>query len=553
METDCDLATLRLLPIEEVAERAGFAPTSVEPYGRHKAKIDLGALGPFEDATGRRGRLVAVTATNPTPRGEGKTVTAIALVDALSSLGKRAMGTLRQPSLGPIFGKKGGATGGGRAQIAPRDDINLHFTGDFHAVAVAQNLLAAMVDNQLYRDNPLGLDPAQIDCARAIDVEDRALRRIVTGVGLANGSIERKSAFEMVAASEVMAIVAQAAGRADLKRRLGNIAVGWARDGRIVRASELKAEGAMAALLARAVEPNLVQTLEGNPVLVHTGPFANVATGNSSVIADKMALGHADYVVTEAGFGTDSGFEKLVDVKCRGVGYRPEVAIVVVTVRALKWQGTPPDRVTPEGALRVGCANLVQHVENVRAFGCPCIVAINVFDSDTEEDLRTLEEVTKGLGVDVVRSRAYQRGGEGALDLARTVLHVLDAQHAGASPLYPLSWSLRDKIAAVATKIYGAADVELSEQANRRIDRLEAQGYGSLPICIAKTPSSLSHDPKLRNRPSGFTFPVDQVRLFAGAGFVVPIAGSVLAMPGLPEVPAAESIDVDELGRVSGI
>jgi formate--tetrahydrofolate ligase len=552
MDRDLEVARRApLRPIREIAARIGLAESTIEPHGWFVAKIGWNAIAGDEAGGGALGQLVAVTAMSPTVFGEGKTVTAIGLVDALNRLGRRALGTLRQPSLGPIFGRKGGASGAGRAQVAPREDINLHFTGDLHAVAAAQNLLAAMADNHLYHGNSLGLVGSEIDVRRSVDVNDRALRHVTLRLGRPNGGATRDGAFDLVAASEVMAALAQAAGPGDLKRRLARIVVGSSNDGRFVTAAALRAEGAMAALLVHALEPNLVQTLEGNPVLVHTGPFANVALGNSSVIADRFALRHAPIVVTEAGFGTECGFEKLVDVKCRLAGYQPEAAVVVVTVRALRWHGGG-NGAHDTASIRAGCANLAKHLENVAAFGCPAVVAINVFESDSEEELRAVEEEVKARGATAVRSDAYRGGGTGALDLARAVLDALGGQHR-AVPIYPLGWDLRRKIELVARRMYGAGGVEFSDAANRRIDRYERGGFGELPICIAKTASSLSHDPELRNRPEGFVFPIHDVRLYAGAGYVLPLAGSVVTMPGLPEVPAAESIDVDDHGRIHGV
>jgi formate--tetrahydrofolate ligase len=524
----------------------------LEPFGRDMAKIRLDAMSAFEDGGATRARLVAVTAMSPTPHGEGKTVTAIGLVDALNRTGKVAIGTLRQPSLGPIFGLKGGATGGGLAQLVPSDDINLHFTGDFHAVAAAQNLLAAMVDNHVFHGNRLRLDPARIYCNRTIDVEDRALRHVMLGVGQNRDAGVREAAFDIVAACETMAVLAQSSGRDDLKRRLSRMVVGRSREGRLVTAAELAAEGAMAALLRHALEPNLVQTLEGNPVLVHAGPFANVAPGNSSVIADRIALGRADYVVTEAGFGTDCGFEKLVDVKCRTAGYLPDMAVLVVTVRALRWHGSNGDDEGGAEAIRRGCANMVKHAENIAAFGCPCIIALNVFEGDTEQDLAIVEEEAARIGLPIARSRAFSDGGAGTHELAEAVLDVPPGSSL-TRPLYPLDWELRKKIVTVATRIYGADSVTFSEAANRDLDRYETHGFGDLPICIAKTSSSLSHDSKLRNRPTGFVFPIEAVRLYAGAGYVMPLAGPILTMPGLPREPRAEAISVDRDGSVRGL
>lgn len=521
-------------PIEAIADAAGFTRERLDLHGRFMAKVRLDA----SDASRPRGKLVAITAINPTPHGEGKTVTAIGLVDALARIGKRAIGTLRQPSLGPIFGVKGGATGSGRASLVPADAINLHFTGDFHAIASAQNLLAAMTDNHVFHDNALGI--AQVTCNRAIDMNDRALRRVVLG---AHTKTSRESAFDIVAASETMSALSLADDLADLERRLARMVVGFRADGSTVTCAELHAHGAMTALLRDAIAPNLVQTSEGNPVLVHTGPFANVATGNSSVIADRIALAHADIVVTESGFGSDCGFEKLVDLKCRSAGYAPALAVIVASARALKFHGA--------GDARAGCANLQKHVENVRAFGLPCVVAINVFDGDAEDDLRAIEERAASFGCVAVRSHVHERGGEGGEELARVVCEALGDAHA--APIYSLDWDLRRKIDTIATRVYGAANVRRSEDAERTIDALESRGFGGLPICIAKTPASLSHDAKLLNRPTDFTFPIESVRLYAGAGYVLALAGSIMTMPGLPEKPGAEAIGVDARGFIHGL
>ena len=559
MRRDLDIAhSVTLQPIEAIADRAGLPRELVVPFGRDVAKISLDALSAFAGVDARRGRLVAVTAMTPTPHGEGKTVTAIGLVDGLNRVGKRAVGALRQPSLGPIFGVKGGATGGGRSQVVPRDAINLHFTGDFHAVAAAQNLLAAMTDNHFFHGNALGLDAAQISCRRALDMNDRSLRKTTLAVGGSGHSVRHHTGFDIVAACETMAVLAQARNRSDLKKRLGSMLIGLSNEGRPVTAKEIRADGAMAALLNRAIEPNLVQTLEGNPVLVHTGPFANVALGNSSVIADMIGLAHADYVVTEAGFGTDCGFEKLVDVKCRGGSYQPAAAVIVVTVRALQWHGEPGEakpsshaRRDPE-TVRAGCANLAKHIENVMATGCPAVVAINQFESDTEEELAVVEAEAKRLGARVVRSQVHRLGGEGAVDLAEAVLAAV-GEGSNVAPLYPLDSSIADKIATLAKRIYGADGVHFSDEAKVRIDDCERHGYGGLPICVAKTSASLSHDGKLRGRPEGFTFPIEDVRVYAGAGYVLALAGPVMTMPGLPTSPAAESIDVGDDGRVTGL
>jgi formate--tetrahydrofolate ligase len=560
MSTDLEIAQkVKLRPIQEIAAKAGIADDWLEPYGRFKAKVRIDASS---GKSGARGKLIGVTSMNPTPYGEGKTVTTIGLVDALNRIGKRTIGTIRQPSLGPIFGIKGGATGGGQAQVAPMEDINIHFTGDFHAVAAAQNLLAAMADNHLFQGNPLKLNPKEIYVGRTVDMNDRVLRHVAVGLGANANGVTREAAFDIVAACEIMALLTLSADLMDLKARLGRMIVGQSRDKRLVTAGDLRAAGALTVLLRDTVKPNLVQTLEGSPVLVHTGPFGNVAPGNSSVVADRLALGLADYVVTESGFGSECGFEKLVDLKCRDAGYQPSAAVVVVSTRALKWHGggikNPKDREeartpNPE-AIRRGCANMAKHIENVRMVGCPCVVAINVFESDTDAEVAVIVEEAKRAGAAAAaRSEVHGRGGAGGEEVARALLSVLEGPPAKIEPLYPLDWDIRKKIHAVATRAYGAASVIYSEAANRRIDFYESKGYGKLPLCIAKTPSSLSHDAKEKNRPEGFAFPIEEVRLYAGAGYILPLAGSIMTMPGLPEVPAAEGMDIDADGTIRGL
>jgi formate--tetrahydrofolate ligase len=559
MKSDIEIAqSVRLQPIQVIAERAGIPEAWLEPYGRTKAKIHapIGTEPPR-----RKGRLIGVTSMNPTPYGEGKTVTSIGLVDALNRIGKKTLGTIREPSLGPVFGIKGGATGGGFSQIVPMEEINLHFTGDFHAVATAQNLLSAMADNHLFQKNRTGIDVKEVYCNRTVDMNDRALRHVMLGLGPSTNGVSREAHFDIVAASEVMAALTLATDLMDLKNRLGRIVIGRTRDKRLVTAGDIRAAGAMAVLLKEAVKPNLVQTLEGNPVLVHAGPFGNVAPGNSSVVADRLALSLADYVVTESGFGSECGFEKLVDLKCRGAGYGPEAAVVVVSTRALKWHGggikNAKDRDEARrpnvDAVRRGSANMAKHIENVRMAGCPCVVAINVFDTDSVEEIAAIAEEAKRCGaIRVAKSEVHARGGAGGEELARAVLEALD-HPASVEPLYPLEWDIRKKIHAVATRAYGAASVSYSDTANRRIDFYESLGHGSLPICVAKTPNSLSHDPKLLNRPEGFVFPIEEVRLYAGAGYILPLAGSIMTMPGLPDVPAAEGIDIDADGTIRGL
>ena len=549
-----------LREITQIAAAAGIEPSELETYGRHKAKVDLSVL---ERLRGKPdGRYIMVTAITPTPLGEGKTVTNISLALGLAKLGRKVINTLRQPSMGPIFGVKGGATGGGRAQVEPREGINFHFTGDIHAVGTAHNLLASLVDNHLYYNNPLGFDPKEIYWNRSIDMNDRTLRRIVIGLGGSPNGITRESGFDITAASEVMTILALSEGYADLKKRLGSILVGESRAGEAILARQMGAEGPMGALLADALKPNLVQTSEGTPCLIHTGPFANVAHGNSSVIADRIALKLAEFVVTEAGFGSDMGAEKFVNIKCRASGLKPHLAVLVVTVRALKMHGgafknirTEKTKVEQENveAVRAGCANLEKHIENLLLLGLPVVVAINRFPSDTKAEIAAIQERALAAGAkEAVPHEGVLRGGEGAVALAEAVVRH-SAEPAPMKFLYETSLSIEEKIRVVATKMYGAGSIELSPKVKRRIAFFEKAGLGGLPICVAKTPASLSHDPKLLNRPSGFKFPITDILAAAGAGFVYPMAGEIMMMPGLPADPAAAHIDIDDRGHISGI
>jgi len=558
--SDLDIARrARLIRIEALAESIGLLPDEVEPHGRYKAKIALKALDRIKDRPD--GRLIGVTGINPTALGEGKTVVTIGLTQGLRKIGKKALSTLRQPSMGPVFGVKGGATGGGYSQVLPLEEINLHFTGDFHAVATAHNLLAAMVDNHLFQGNKLGLDPDAVLWRRSLDLNDRALRRVRIGVGGGNNGVERETGFDITASSEVMAILSLSTGLADLKERLGRILVGSTRDGRLVRASDLRAHGAMAAVLREAIKPNLVQNLEGGGAIVHCGPFANVAHGNNSILADRMALKLADYVVTESGFGSECGAEKLFDIKCRVSGNVPSVSVIVCSIRALKLHGGAAidtkdsatwKRPDPEAARR-GCANLAKHIENIRLFGLPAVVAINRFDSDSAEEIAVVREAAVAAGASAaVPVEVWAKGGEGGVALAEAVLAACEAP-AKFRPLYELDSTIEEKIDLIARKVYGAASVSYTEPARARIEFLRREGYGKLPICMAKTPLSLSHDPKLKGRPEGFVLPISEVRIAAGAGFIYPLVGSIMTMPGLPPVPAAESIDLDENGQVTGL
>jgi len=546
-------ATMR--PIGEVATgRLGIPDEALSPYGRYKAKISLDYVASLADKP--NGKLVLVTAITPTPAGEGKTTTTVGLGDALNHIGKKAILCLREPSLGPSFGMKGGAAGGGYAQVVPMEDINLHFTGDFHAIGAANNLLAAMVDNHIYWGNELGIDSRRVTWRRGLDMNDRALRSIVSSLGgIANG-FPREDGFDIVVASEVMAIFCLASDLHDLKRRLADIIVAQTRARAPVRAGELKAAGAMAVLLKDAMAPNLVQTLENNPAFIHGGPFANIAHGCNSVIATKTALKLADYVVTEAGFGADLGAEKFFDIKCRKAGLKPAAAVVVATVRALKMHGgVARDALKAENvaALEAGFANLARHLENLKQFGVPAVVSVNRFSADTEAEHRKLKELCAGLGVEAVIADHWANGGEGAADLARAVVKIADSGQAEFRFLYPDDMPLRDKIKTIAQKIYRAKDIACDNAVENRLAELQKGGFGHFPICIAKTQYSFSTDANAKGAPSDHILPVREIRLSAGAEFVVAICGEIMTMPGLPRVPSANSIDLTEDGRITGL
>jgi formate--tetrahydrofolate ligase len=557
---DLDIARkAALIRIEALAESIGLLPDEIEPYGRHKAKIRLEALDRLQGRPD--GRYVCVTGINPTPLGEGKTVTTIGLAQSLRRLGHRALSTLRQPSMGPVFGVKGGATGGGHAQVVPAEEINLHFTGDFHAVAAAHNLLAALIDNHLHQGNSLGLDPEGLLWRRTLDLNDRALRRVRVAVGGGSAGIERDTGFDITAASEVMAILSLAQSPRDLKDRLGRILVGVGRDGRGVRARALEAHGAMAAVLRDALKPNLVQNLEGGGAIIHCGPFANVAHGNNSVLADRIALKLADFVVTESGFGSECGAEKLFDIKCRVSGIVPAAAVIVCSVRAIKLHGgatiearDPSTWRRPDAAaVTRGCANLAKHIENIRAFGLPAVVAINRFEGDSPAEIEEVAGRARQSGAfAAVPAEVFSRGGAGGMELAQAVVEATRAPSAF-RPLYDLDLGLEQKIETIARTIYGAADVSFSDAARARLDFCRREGLAGLPICMAKTPLSLSHDPKLKGRPEGFTLPVTEVRVAAGAGYVYPLVGSIMTMPGLPARPAAAGIDLSDDGTITGL
>ena len=543
----------KMLPIAKVAEKLGLTDEDLIPYGRYKAKINHKLI----HSDRPDGKLILVTAISPTPAGEGKTTTSVGLADALNAMGKKTMLCLREPSLGPVFGVKGGAAGGGYAQVVPMEDINLHFTGDIHAIGTANNLLAAMIDNSIQQGNPLNIDPRRIAWKRCMDMNDRQLRFIVDGLGGKVNGTPREDGFDITVASEVMAIFCLATDLADLKDRLSRIVCAYTYDGQPVTAGQIGAAGAMAALLKDAIDPNLVQTLENNPAIIHGGPFANIAHGCNSVTATKLSLKLADYVVTEAGFGADLGAEKFLDIKCRMADLHPSAVVLVATVRALKSHGgvTKPDLNKPNvEAVRKGAANLERHIDNIKnGFGLPVCVAINAFPTDTPEEMAVIEEVCAKAGVKCALSEVFAKGGEGGKALAETVLSIMPEAPQPIQYTYDLGASLPEKIEAVAKKIYRADGVTYTPAAKKMLDDLAAMGYGELPICIAKTQYSFSDNAKLTGAPTGFKMNVREVRLSAGAGFVVVICGSIMTMPGLPKHPAAMDIDVDAEGRITGL
>ena len=542
----------RMLPITEVAAKAGLAEEQLECYGRHKAKVDIHSLKDLP----QKGKLVLVTAINPTPAGEGKTTTSVGLADALCGMGKNALLCLREPSLGPVFGVKGGAAGGGRAQVVPMEDINLHFTGDFHAIGAANNLCAAMLDNHIKQGNSLGIDPRRIVWKRCVDMNDRQLRNVVDGLGgIANG-MPREDGFDITVASEVMAAFCMASDLMDLRDRLGRMVIAYTYDRQPVTVADIHAQGAMAALLKDAIKPNLVQTLEGNPAFVHGGPFANIAHGCNSVEATTTAMRLADYVVTEAGFGADLGAEKFLDIKCRATGLAPSAVVLVATVRALKYNGgVAKDALTEENleALEAGMPNLLRHVSNIKGvWGLPVVVAINAFPTDTPAELALVEQRCNELGVNVALSEVWAKGGEGGRALAEEVLRLCD-EPSDFRFAYELDEPLAKKVEDIATRVYHADGVDFAPKAARMLRQLEEQGFGGLPVCMAKTQYSFSDDPKLLGAPEGFRITVRDLRVSAGAGFVVALTGDIMTMPGLPRVPAAEKIDVTPDGRITGL
>lgn len=556
--TDIEIAQKnKMIPVAEVAAKIGITADKLENYGPYKAKITFEELRALQEkAASKPGKLILVTAVTPTPAGEGKSTVSIGLADGLNKIGKKTVVALREPSLGPCFGVKGGACGGGYAQIVPMEDINLHFTGDIHAISIANNLIAALIDNHLQQGNELGIDPRTISWKRCVDLNDRALRNITIGLGGRLQGVPREDHFSIAVASEIMAIVCLSRTISELKERIDRIVIGqnYAREN--VTFGQLKCTGAIAALLKDVIKPNLVQTLEKNPAFVHGGPFANIAHGCNSVNATLCALATGDYVVTEAGFAADLGAEKFLDIKCRAAGLKPAAVVIVATIRALKMHGgvAKADLAKPDtAALEKGFANLKTHIENVAKFGLPAVVAVNKFITDTDEEIQLLEKLCRDNGSTAVLSEGWGKGGDGATELAKVVAEIADSGKANYHPLYELDLPLADKIRTIAKEIYRAADVEFDSAALKKLKTFEDAGYGKLPVCIAKTQNSISHDPKLIGAPSGYTFPVRDVQLYAGAGFVVALAGDIMTMPGLPKAPAALNIDVDDNGIIHGL
>jgi formate--tetrahydrofolate ligase len=555
MPSDIEISrAARLRPIGEIAARLGIPDEAVEPYGRTKAKISLQWLK--EKRQGPQGKLILVTAINPTPAGEGKTTTSVGLTDGLNRIGRKTMLCLREPSLGPCFGMKGGAAGGGYAQVVPMEEINLHFTGDFHAITSAHNLLAALIDNHIHWGNALNIDVRRIAWKRVLDMNDRALRQIVQSIGGVGNGFPRESGFDITVASEIMAIFCLSEDLDDLRERLGRIVIGYTRDKQPVTASDLKAEGAMTVLLSQALAPNLVQTVENNPAFIHGGPFANIAHGCNSVIATKSALALADYVVTEAGFGADLGAEKFFDIKCRQAGLKPSAAVIVATVRALKYNGGVARTDLGKenvAAVQAGGVNLARHIENIRQFGVPAVVAINHFNSDTDAEVAAVKEIAAAHGVEAVLCTHWADGGAGAEALAERVAALADAEGGQFAPLYDGELKLFDKINTIATRIYRADEAIANSGVRNQLHQWEKDGYGHFPICMAKTQYSFSTDPALLGAPSHHVVPVREVRLSAGAGFIVAVCGDLMTMPGLPKVPSAEGMRIDENGLIEGL
>lgn len=555
MLSDIEIAQqAKMQKITDVAAKLGISEDDIELYGKYKAKLSYDLIRRVKDK--KDGKLILVTAITPTPAGEGKSTTTVGLAQGLAKLGKKVIVALREPSLGPCMGIKGGAAGGGYSQVVPMEDINLHFTGDFHAITSAHMLLAAMLDNHIQQGNALNIDPRRIAWKRVVDMNDRELRNIVVGLGGKAHGVPRQDGFDITVASEVMAILCLASSLHDLKERLAKIIVAYDYNGNPVTAGQIKAQGAMAALLKDAIKPNLVQTLENVPAIIHGGPFANIAHGCNSVMATKTGMKLADYTITEAGFGADLGAEKFFDIKCRYAGLKPDAAVIVATVRALKMHGGVPktELKTPNvEAVKKGLVNLEKHIENVKKFGVPCVVAINIFAQDTAEELEAVREHCAKHGVNVALSDVFAKGGEGGIDLAKEVIALADSGESKFAPIYPLDMSLKGKIETIAKEIYGADGVNYTKEADKALKEFEELGYGNLPICMAKTQYSFSDDPALLGRPSGFKITIRNCRIAAGAGFIVVLTGDVMTMPGLPKVPAAEKIDVTDDGVISGL
>ena len=555
MLSDIEIAQqAKMQKITDVAAKLGISEDDIELYGKYKAKLSYDLIRRVKDK--KDGKLILVTAITPTPAGEGKSTTTVGLAQGLAKLGKKVIVALREPSLGPCMGIKGGAAGGGYSQVVPMEDINLHFTGDFHAITSAHMLLAAMLDNHIQQGNALNIDPRRIAWKRVVDMNDRELRNIVVGLGGKAHGVPRQDGFDITVASEVMAILCLASSLHDLKERLAKIIVAYDYNGNPVTAGQIKAQGAMAALLKDAVKPNLVQTLENVPAIIHGGPFANIAHGCNSVMATQTGMKLADYTITEAGFGADLGAEKFFDIKCRYAGLKPDATVIVATVRALKMHGGVPktDLKTPNvEAVKKGLVNLEKHIENVKKFGVPCVVAINIFAQDTAEELEAVREHCAKHGVNVALSDVFAKGGEGGIDLAKEVIALADSGESQFAPIYPLDMSLKGKIETIAKEIYGADGVNYTKEADKALKEFEELGYGKLPICMAKTQYSFSDDPALLGRPSGFKITIRNCRIAAGAGFIVVLTGDVMTMPGLPKVPAAEKIDVTDDGVISGL
>lgn len=553
MKTDIQIAQeAKIVNIMEIAKKIGLDEDSIEQYGKYKAKVDLKVLKNLENK--KDGKLVLVTAITPTPAGEGKSTVTVGLTQALNKLGKSSIAALREPSLGPVFGMKGGATGGGYSQVIPMEDINLHFTGDLHAIGVAHNLIAACIDNHINSGNVLDIDLTKITWKRVLDMNDRALRNIVIGLGGKANGIPRESSFQITVASEIMAALCLATSLSDLKDKIRSMVFGYARDGKALKVGDLKIEGAITALLKEAIKPNLVQTLENTPVFIHGGPFANIAHGCNSILATKLALKLSDYTITEAGFAADLGAEKFLDIKCRKGGLTPNCVVVVATVRALKHHGGAKE-LSEENleALEKGIANLDKHIENMKKYNLPVVVAINRFVSDTEKELEFVDKHCREFGVPVALCEVWAKGGEGGITLAQEVLAQLEKGTDNYTPLYDLDMSIKEKIEKIAKEIYGADGVEFTGPAKKMLKTIDELGYGKLPVCMSKTQKSLSDNAVLLGRPTGFTVSVKELRISAGAGFIVAMAGDIIDMPGLPKKPAAESIDIDENGKIDGL